>query len=202
MAENFDWNAAELEYVTTNISLEKLAESIGCSPTTVKKYAAKGGWAAKRKEYKQKVVRKATGKTATKASSVLRKAWGAAGKFVDIIDREADRITAMQAMSFQLLKRGEKLAEEGDEAEAQELAQVGQELMAVSVSAKDMAQLSGALDKLTDTIRKAADLPTKAEREAMKNAAERLALQKQIAQADNGDKTVTIRMEGVDGFCE
>ena len=167
MAEKIDWIAAKTEYITTDISAAELAEAYGVSKASVIKHSKAEGWVQARKEYKAKVVQKSTSKTATKASGALRKAWTAAAKLVDAIDREADRI----------LETGE-------------------------LAAKDVSGLSAALEKLTDTIRKAADMPGKVERAAMQAQRDRLDIERQrLTAGDGGPQQVVVTMEGsLDGF--
>lgn len=78
---NVDWNAAKIEYVTSNISYDKLAKKIGVSKRSVYGHGSKEGWVEARKEYCRKI---------------------AEGVIQDSVDEEVDRLQSLKTASSSL----------------------------------------------------------------------------------------------------
>lgn len=53
--EDIDWNAVKIEYVTSNISYDKLAKKIGVSKRSIYGHGSAEGWVKARKEYCRKI---------------------------------------------------------------------------------------------------------------------------------------------------
>ena len=90
MAKGYNWNKAETEYITTNISQSKLAEKYNIPIRTLQDRARKNEWLKKRNEFRGKTVVKAVQniekKEIDRISTILR----ACDKLVDTINSVCD----------------------------------------------------------------------------------------------------------------
>lgn len=90
-----DWLTIKTEYITTRISLRKLAEKHGASFSTLEKKARKEGWNQERKETGDKIAEKVRQKTVASVATA-----------------EADRIVRMLAIGDKLLTKLDEAAEQ------------------------------------------------------------------------------------------
>ena len=63
-----NWEKAKQEYITTDISLEKLSEKYGVHPSTAQRHSRLEGWVSEKKKYNSQVTEKCLQKTAEKYS--------------------------------------------------------------------------------------------------------------------------------------
>ena len=152
-----DWEQIKIEYITSAISQRKLAEKHNLSYNTLRRMAEKYKWAEGRRKYSAKVAAKTIEKTAEKRSNKLAKLSVSADLLCERIE------TALKDPDglFIEMDNGKKI-----------------------FNTKAVRNLSGAIRDLTATIRNLHDIPTKAEKEAMKIARERLELEKKKAETD------------------
>ena len=185
---NIDWSALKIEYATTNISYRKLAEKHGISFNTLKDHALKDGWAAERKKYTDKVVKKTIHKAASKAATTCAKqlariAWSAETATAMIERMMADT----EQFRRHLIQTKDK---DGDKDSWTEHWDV-EERLYDKYDTKALKDFTSALKDLTTVIRNVNNLPTLTEQTAMDIAAKRLLLDEKKAEAADGD--------GVDG---
>ena len=84
--ERYDWNALKTEYVTSNISIKKLAEKHGIRQRTVADRCRKGGWVEERKKFLSKVTSRAISKVASKQADKLARELKLADKITDTLE--------------------------------------------------------------------------------------------------------------------
>ena len=83
--QGYDWGKLKTEYVTSDISLKKLAEKHGIRYPTVCERSSKEGWVAARKAHIQKTCAKACAKIADKQANELAKELRAVNKLWSVI---------------------------------------------------------------------------------------------------------------------
>lgn len=86
MAKHYDWVGIEVEYISTDISLKKLAEKYDVPIGTIQDKSKKNKWTEKREEFHCKTIAKALQKveksTVERISTILR----ASDKLIDQIE--------------------------------------------------------------------------------------------------------------------
>ena len=83
----YDWNKLKTEYVTTDISLRKLAEKHGISNQTVFKRSKEQGWVEAKKKHSASVGAKAIAKVANKQANALAKELDIADKISNVLQK-------------------------------------------------------------------------------------------------------------------
>lgn len=177
-----DWKGVQTEYITGDLSLPKLAKKHNLSLSTVQVRCRQEGWVAKRREFKQQAV----------AVAVL-------GAVNDEADRLGKIITSAQRMSDVI----ESVLEDTDQFYRHVVQdEIGGEKTTIEkifekADSKAIRDMTSALKDMTLVLRNLYNLPTQAEAEAQRIAAERLKLEQQkAAAADNPDKTINVVMSG------
>ena len=85
--QGYDWGKLKTEYVTTDISLKKLAKKHEIRYPTVCERSSKEGWVAARKEHIQKTCAKACAKISTRQADELAKELKAVNKLSSVITK-------------------------------------------------------------------------------------------------------------------
>lgn len=160
----YNWEELQTEYVTTNTSYRKMAAKYGMHPNTIFNMAKKQGWTDARKQYREKIVTKATDSCATKDAQKLVRLQLAADGLASAID------VALQ--DKQQLQR--HLVHEGNGSERK---LVERELQ--KIDARAARDLAAALKDLTATMRNLYGLPSKQEQDELEIKRQRLELEKQ-----------------------
>lgn len=180
-----DWEAIKTEYITTEVSLSKLAEKNGCSKAQIGKVCAKEGWVESRKQFVADVLSKTMEHEATKQSARLIKLMDATGRAIDV---------ALGAlMDDEQFKRYVVTEEMGN---------VVREKQFEKIDTKALKDVVGALKELTAMVRDFEDIPTPAQRESQRIAAARLELDRQKAAQgfdDDNDETGVVMIPEVRG---
>lgn len=83
----YDWNKLKTEYVTTDISLKKLAEKYKLNPRVVGEQSRTKGWVEAKKKHQQKVAEKVASKVATKQANALAKELDIADKISSVLQK-------------------------------------------------------------------------------------------------------------------
>lgn len=189
-----DWNAVKTEYITTSISQRKLAKKFGISLRNLNERSSREGWVEQQSKYREKTVTKAISKASDKEANHLSALMISADKMAENI-REALE-DKDQFYRYALQKR-EKYAEpvsrivtDGDGNSNEVIIEEQQwieEQVLEKLDTKALKDLTGALKDLTTTMRNLYGLPSQAEAEAQRIAAERLLLDQRKAQAGDGD---------------
>lgn len=101
MAKRYDWVAIEIEYISTEISLKKLAEKHSVPMGTIQDKSKKNKWSEKREEFRCKTITKALQKvektTVERISTILR----ASDKLIDQIEealKDSDSLTRIMTV--------------------------------------------------------------------------------------------------------
>ena len=87
-AKKVFWDAVRLEYISTLLTLRALADKHEVTRTTLFRWARKEKWGDKRKQYRQRVAKKAE----TKLVNQGVKEWGKQIKLYSQIDKQIARI--------------------------------------------------------------------------------------------------------------
>lgn len=170
-----DWEAIKTEYITTDISLSKLAKKHGCTKGQIGKTCAKQGWVAQRKQFAADVLSKTMDHEAAKQSARLIKLMDATGRAIDV---------ALGAlMDDEQFKRYVVTEEMGN---------VVREKQFEKIDTKALKDVVGALKELTAMVRDFEDIPTPAQRESQRIAAERLKIEQQKAAQGEASGNITI----------
>lgn len=85
-----DWEAIKIEYVTENISYEKLAKRHGVSHSTLIKRAYRERWTQEREKYRQEVVKKIYNRMSNAEAKKYTKVDRSLQKLADLIEKSLD----------------------------------------------------------------------------------------------------------------
>lgn len=192
-----DWNRIKTEYITTNISLRQLSKKYGIGFGNLSDHCRKEGWVTLRTKHGDRLVTKAVRKSEEKEVNRLARLMQATTKAIDV---------AMEAFEDEkqfnryIVNRREKYMG-GKEAVAGDVIETewSEEQVFQKIDTKALRDLTGVLKDLDALMRQYYNLPTPAQAEAQRIAAERLELDKKKAEAETGiDTDVTVRFESGD----
>nr|DAX83583.1 MAG TPA: hypothetical protein [Caudoviricetes sp.] len=107
-----DWTAIENEYVTGEISLQKLSEKYEIPLRTIKDRSRKGEWSRKKKEFCADTAQKARQKIMKKEAARLEKLKGVAEELADIISRDVEQLKEQHGKSKTLTESDVKMIKE------------------------------------------------------------------------------------------
>lgn len=184
MAKNqgeIDWKPIKTEYITTTISLRKLADKYHVGYTRLAALCAKQGWVSQREKYAEKCVAKATQKAAQKEINHLARLIDATTKAVGVA---AEAFEDDQQFNRYIVQDGVAGAFETTEK------------IFAKVDTKALKELTGVLKDLTTLMRDFYNIPTPAQAEAQRIAAERLEMEKRKAEADRTDDSIEVVIAG------
>ena len=85
--KGIDWANLTLEYATTQLSYQALADKYGCALRVVHINAQKHEWQKKRKEYRKKTFNKAINKASSREAAVLAKEFEIADAIADVLKK-------------------------------------------------------------------------------------------------------------------
>ena len=199
-----DWDALKMEYVTTKTTYAKLAEKYGISISQIKIVAARDGWTNERKKFTarvQKAYRKACNHEADRLARLITATTGA-------IDVAMRAIGDDEQFNRYLVERREKYAVPvaDEDAEDGELPPDGklvterqwiEERTYQKVDTKALKDLTGVLKDLTGLVRDLYGIPTQAQAEAQRIAAERLELDRKKAEDGSTDTHAELEIVGL-----
>lgn len=83
--EKYDWLSLKMEYVSGNISVQRLGEKHGIPYSTMKHQADKGKWVAAKKKHRDSVGKKAAEKLVSRAANKLAKEYAIADKLANVL---------------------------------------------------------------------------------------------------------------------
>lgn len=177
-----DWAPIRTEYITTKCSYRQLSEKYGVAIGNISKVSIREHWREQREQFVQKAFKKAEEKACNKEANRLARLITATTKAIDV---------AMEAFEdekqFNRYIISEGIGGGATETTEREFAKV---------DTKALKDLTGVLKDLTGLMRDFYNIPTPAQAEAQRIAAERLALDQRRAEADaDTDTTVTVIME-------
>ena len=177
------WTKIKTEYITSALSYRKLAEKHGVSVSDLCDRGKREGWVALRRQHRDKVVAKAVQKAADTEADRLARVGQLAYKALDV---------AMEAFEDDKQFHRYIVSEDRGLGESETV-----EREFRKVDTKALRDLTTVIKDLTSVIRNVYGLPTQAEAEAQRVAAERLDLERRKVDAEGDtDTTITICMEG------
>ena len=178
-----DWEKIRLEYVTTRCSYRQLSEKYGVAIGNISKVSVREHWKEQRERFVQDVYKKAEEKEKRSQVDRLARLTKATTKAVDV---------AMKALDDEN-QFNRYIISEGIGGGATET----KEMEFAKVDTKALKELTGVIKDLTALMRDFYNIPTPAQAEAQRIAAERLELERKKAEADNdADMTVNVVLEG------
>ena len=172
------WEKLETEYVTGAVSYADLCKKHHVSMSVVKAEARKREWVSKRKEYRSKVCQKAVQKSANNEAERLAKIGIVANQALDRVmkafedDKQFNRYIVSTSVGPGMSDMEERIYDK--------------------VDTKALRELTATIKDLTAIMRNVYGIPTQAEAEAQRIAAERLELDKQkiVDDTDSGVQVV------------
>lgn len=177
-----DWNPIKTEYITTKCSYRQLSEKYGVSIAQISRVCKKEQWKEQREHHAEKCFRKAEEKAANKEANRLARLITATTKAIDV---------AMEAFEDEQ-QFNRYIISEGIGGGATET----EERIYSKVDTKALKDLTGVLKDLTGLMRDFYNIPTPAQAEAQRIAAERLELEKKKTEADNTTDGIEIIFPG------
>lgn len=190
-----DWAPIRTEYITTKCSYRQLSEKYGVAIGNISKVSVREHWKEQREQFVQKAFKKAEEKAANKEANRLARLIDATTKAIDV---------AMEAFEDEkqfnryMVEKKEKYAvplEQEDGTMIDERQWVEEKTFA-KVDTKALKDLTGVLKDLTTLMRDFYNIPTPAQAEAQRIAAERLELEKKKTEADNTTDGIEIIFPG------
>lgn len=167
-----DWDAIKQEYISTNISQRELAEKYGVSVSSLGKRCASEGWSGLRKKFRKKVEKKTMEKISRKKACELAKIGDCADKLVRLIDDSLNDTATVRQTIVKIVPS------EDDENEAEV-----EEYCLQKLDTKYLRQMTAAMKDLMEILRDVYGKPNTVERANMKNARERVEIEKAKAAA-------------------
>ena len=178
-----DWEKIRLEYVTTRCSYRQLSEKYGVAIGNISKVSVREHWKEQRERFVHDVSKKAEEKEKRNQVNRLARLTKATTKAVDVAmkalddDKQFNRYIISEGIGGGATETEERIFDK--------------------VDTKALKDLTGVLKDLTALMRDFYNIPTPAQAEAQRIAAERLELERKKAEADNdADMTVNVVLEG------
>lgn len=190
-----NWEELKTEYITTDVSQRKLAAKYGIGAVAISTRSKAEGWVEARKQYKAKTLAKTLEKSSTREANRLARLMDTTTKAIDVAVRAFEDESQFNRY---LVERKEKYAfpvmgaekpddEYADGVELVSEKQWVEEKVFAKVDTKALKDLTSVLKDLTGLMRDFYNIPTPAQAEAQRIAAERLELDrlKAAASKDN-----------------
>lgn len=182
-----DWDALTSEYITTDLTLVEMSKKHNISIHTLNARCGKYKWVEQRKEYKRQAIELALNNAAEAEAERLGKIITSAQQMADVIE---DIFRDPQQFHRHIVT-DTFINEDG----GKDILTVEKEFQ--KVDSRAIKDLTGALKDMTLVLRNLYNLPTQAEREAQRIAAERLNMDLRKAEAEGStDKTVKVVLTG------
>ena len=183
-----DWLLIKMEYITTDLSLRALAEKHGVSRTTIGHRSKTEGWVEGRRQHRLKVETKTSEKIANKEANKLAKLAAATDKAIDVVVKafeDPDQFNRYIVETMEEYAEPEIIEEADGDTHAIGMRKWSHEEQFAKVDTKALKDLTTVLKDLTGLMRNLYGIPTQAEAEAQRIAAERLELDKKKANAED-----------------
>lgn len=187
-----DWEAIKTEYVTGSASLRSFAERYGITRQAVENRSRKEGWVAMRKAFRQESVETAIAEHVAVEAERLSKIIASAQKMADVLEG----VFEDKKQFHRHIVTDTFIGEDG-----------GKDILTVEkefdkVDSRAIKDLTGALKDMTLVLRNLYNLPTQAEAESQRIAAERLKLEQRkvdaAEKADQVDKSIVVMFDSGD----
>lgn len=185
-----NWDELKTLYVTTQLSLNDIAKQKGMKLHTIQQRSAKDGWVAARMAFRTQAVAQAVDTAVDNEANRLTKIINAANSMAAVIESVYS--------DPEQFKRHVVVDTVIDEEGGKGILTVEKQFTAVNTKA--IRDMTAAIKDMTLVLRNLHNLPTQAEAEAQRIAAERLKLEQRkvdAAEAANQvDKSIVVRLEG------
>lgn len=187
---NVNWEEIKLEYITTDTSQTKLAKKYGVPLSNIARRSIKEKWVELRDNYKREVTVKTAKKSANREANRLARLMDTTSKAIDVA---AKAFEDAEQFNRYIVEKREKYAfptpSGDDEEETSLIAEKSwsEEQVFCKVDTKALKDMTAVLKDLTALMRDLYNLPTQAQAEAQRIAAERLELDKRKADAADND---------------
>lgn len=197
MAE-INWEEIKVEYITTNISQRKLADKYDIPLSNITRRSINEKWVEQREQYKSKVMSKTLDKSVNREANRLTRLMDTTSKAIDVAVKAFED---QQQFNRYIVEKKERYAFPTNSAEYDEdpptdaagLAalvserQWVEEQIFAKLDTKALKDLTAVLKDLTGLMRDFYNIPTPAQAEAQRIAAERLELDRRKADAAESD---------------
>ena len=178
MSRAIDWGAIKAAYVTSTKSYKRIATEYKLPFGTVANKGKEDGWPALRKAFQEEAACRAIANEVDNEANRL-------GKIIQAANAMGDVIAGVFADADQF-HRHIVQDSHGDES-------ITSERIFAKVDSRAIKDLTGALKDMTLVLRNLYNLPTQAEAEAQRIAAERLNMDKRKMEAESGtDKSIKV----------
>lgn len=191
--EKIDWSKAKSKYIKGSMSYAKLAAEMGISCPVLTKKATKEHWPDLRKEYRERTVKKGLEKSSSAAAARLARVGDAAG---ELIERTLAAIGDPDQLNRYLVQRQQEYAEPCEDENGRFISRDSwmEEQTFTKLDTKALREMTAALKDLTGILRNIYGIPTQAEAEAQRIAAERLEMDKAKAATDAGSSDIVVEL--------
>ena len=177
-----DWEKIRLEYVTTRCSYRQLSEKYGVAIGNISKVSVREHWKEQRERFVHDVYKKAEEKEKRSQVDRLARLTKATTKAVDVAMKALD-----DEKQFNRYIISEGIGGGATETTEREF---------TKVDTKALKELTGVIKDLTALMRDFYNIPTPAQAEAQRIAAERLEIERKKAEADTTDDGIEIIIKG------
>lgn len=196
----FDMDEIKSEYITTDISLAKLAEKHGCTKSLLAKRSTAEKWVEERKRYRRNVVSKTVESRAREDANHLSELLGAAEMITGIA---VDALTNSRHLYTYQVERRERYtvpidSESGDiwseDTDGVPIAerQWTEDRVSDAINTRALKDLASIVKEMTGLLRDFYDLPTAAQREQRDINLARLRMDEKKAEAGEANGNITI----------
>lgn len=187
---DINWDAVRTLYVTTQLSLAEVARREGLKPHTVTERSRKDGWVAARMAFRAEAAAQAVDLAVDNEANRLAKIINAANSMAAVIEA-----VYTDPEQFQRHVVTDTVI---DDDGSKGILTVEKQFRAVNTKA--VRDMTAAIKDMTLVLRNLHNLPTQAEAEAQRIAAERLKLeQRKVEAAESAnqvDKSIVVKLEG------
>lgn len=185
MAKDVNWQRIKVAYVTGQMSYRDLARKHKLQPNAISRKGREEEWPRLRREYREKAAAKAIDKENVNEAERLSKLIRAEDAMEDVVVK---LFSDAQQFYRHIVIDGQGHSEER---------------IFDKVDTRAIRDLTGALKDLTYVRRNLDGLPTQAEKEAQRIAAERLKMDQKKAEMDEGtDKNITVELLKAEEYAE
>lgn len=148
--KQIDWKLIKGEYVTSSISLSRIAEKYGVSKSAVQKRSTKEKWAAEKKKQQaraaDKVAKKLSDRNVRKTVNDIERVCSAASKLIAKINRAIDEVDKKEKSKLTIVKEKKETEENGRIVEVEKtLKEAEIEIYKGLVDTKSIAEISKSL---------------------------------------------------------
>ena len=173
-----DWEAVRLAYISSVKSYQQVAREMGVSYSKIRAHGKDEDWPAQRVAYQREAAERAI------ASGIAQEA-DRLGKIINAANAMADVLEGVFEDGQQFHRHLVQVRQDKDE--------WPEERLFDKVDSRAIKDLTGALKDMTQVLRNLYNLPTQAEAEAQRIAAERLKLEQRRVDAESGtDKSIRV----------